>query len=359
MITFKEYIKRFPRYLTDKINLIIIFHTALLVSTVVAFFYLGTVKVEESITEQILHREQVIVRTGAYSIDSYLDVVGNGVSLLADGYIFSSVIEPLMQVRLDEYVRTFSGTPVIGISWADKDGIIRHNSNISGKSDMGAAVADREYFIWAKGAGLGDVYISKPFISKFGETKDKMIITVASPTINDGKFEGVLVSAISLNDLTRIFLNPLKISEKDRIYLIDPNGFIIDSPIDKLLGTNYLDFLEQQSYKGKEKSVESLKSALKNNSEGKLNIILPDEELGGHTRFLIAHAPLEIKGNNLVLAIATPFSEAKAYTYFANIYKEGSIISFILLLASMLILIYLIRDIQTRSYSEGKTHGNK
>lgn len=358
MLTPKEYIKKFPSYINNGVNLVIIVHTALLFSTIITLFYLGTVKLEESITEQILHRGQVIVRAGAYSINSYLDVVGNSVSLLADGYIFSSIKEPLMQERLDEYVHTFAGTPVAGIAWTDKNGIIRHNSNISGQRDIGTDVSDREYFNWAQGAGVGDVYISRPFISRLGSTKGKAVITVAAPTLMDGKFEGVLVSAISLSDLTRIFLDPLKISEKDRIYLIDPDGFIIDSPKDKFLGVNYLDFLEDQSYSGKEESVESLKSALKGNSEGKLSIILPDEELGGYSRFLIAHAPLKIKGNNLKLAIATPFSEAKAYTYFANVYKEGSLISCFLLLASILILIYLIRDIQLR-YSGRKAHGNR
>lgn len=280
----------------------------------VAIYLLLGKQAKDTLVEQMLHREQLAARAGGNSIETFFELFGKSMTSLANTVEvkeFGKDVEDL----LNQYIKSWEGTPVSGVILLDEKGVVKFNGNRNLTPEVGPSLADRAYFINAKEARRGDVIISSPLVSRLGASKGKYVVIVATPVIlGNDSFKGTLAAAVIVDELTDQYISPLKISDKTRIYLIDKDGFIISSPIEKLIGINYLDRILNSGIPGSRKVYEILKQNLDSNEEGKIDIALPDETRNNIlTRFLVARAPVNVGNEHWVLAVATPASDALAY----------------------------------------------
>lgn len=319
MIKLKEILSK-PRN-----GLFVLTGLSLLLVSIAAYFLLGK-QASDSLVEQMLHREQLAVRAGSSSIESFIELFGKSMTDLATRVEVEKFSEKT-DITLNEYIKRWEGTPVAGVILLDEKGVVISNGNRNLTPEVGVSLADRKYFSWAKTAKRGDLFISEPLVSRLGASKGKYIVVVATPTVDEDGVKGLVAASVILEELTDQYISPLKISDDTRIYLIDDSGVIIASPFERLIGMNYLDNILKSDIPGSGKIYEILKNSLASNDEGKMDIALPDETKNGLlTRFLIAKSPINIEGNHWILAIATPASDALAYLapfYFRDLAVVG------------------------------------
>ena len=294
-------------FLNKLANSVVFFMTVILLVLAVVFFLGFGTSARAALIEQMLHREQIIARSGANSIETFMNLVGNSIKIIAKG-------TPTPE-DLDVFTEKWNDTPVVGIILTDASGEVIVNSNRTGELGTGVNLSDRDYFIWAKTAAEGQVYVSAPVISRLGTSKGKFIVLVSSPVVENGEFKGVLAGAALLSDVPGYFLEPLKISPATRIYLLDDSGVILSSGVPQLIGVNYIDYLASNPFLGSVATVPTFKKALASKEEGKIDIALQDETNQKLTRYLIAYTPLLLNGDerHWLLAIATPAEDALVY----------------------------------------------
>lgn len=344
---FKELILKSYNSIFVLTGLLIIFFSVILYS------FLGK-GAADALIEQMLHREQVVARAGAISLNLFM----NSFRDQALTHSLSSSIVSLdsgAQKDLEIFMDKWKDTPVSGTIIVDKKGVVKFGQDRYGATGQGINVSEREYFIWAKTANLGNVKIVEPYQSKIGFTDGRYVISAVVPLFKNGEFNGAFVTGFLLDEAKEQFLDPLNISEKTRTYLIDQNGVILSGPIKKLIGVNYLDYLLKSNIPLSEVLVEKFKDVLKSQKENKLDIILPDENKnGGLTRYLIATSPVAVGDQNWTLAVATPVTDALEFLspfYFKDLGIAG--------LAILGFLVIIIRISKIKGHTEGVVEEHK
>jgi hypothetical protein len=231
----------------------------------------------------------------------------------------------------------------------DKNGVVKYGADRFGSTGEGINVTERDYFKWAKSATEGGVHFVEPYQSKIGFTSGSFVISAVSPLFKDGKFNGAFVTGFLLSEATQRFLEPLKITDDTRIYLMYQNGVILFGPVKELVGINYLDYMEKSSVPGKQEIIKELKGALNSDEENKLDIVLPNEnKKGALTRYLVAYAPVIVGDQHWTIGVATPVADALEFLtpfYF----KEIGILG--LLFAGFLVI--TIRVAKIKGWNEG------
>ena len=288
--------------------------SGLFIILLAAFFYFFLIwRVSSTLVEQTLRKQELAAKAGSKSINIFVKNLGFQTSIFATRM---SIISPNTQdtpQALKNLVEGMSTTPMTGVILTDSRGIVLYGYEKPGSFAGGMDISDREYFKWAKGASEGEIYVSAPINSRLGFSEGRYIVPLATPVIKEGKFNGVLVTAFFIDEITTQYLDELKIRDNTRIYLIDKEGVIISSPTEALLGQNYLDYIKNSNIDGSNEIYETLSSALASDTAGQIHISLPDETKSGTlTRFLIGYAPVELDNSRWVLAIATPVSDALA-----------------------------------------------
>ena len=319
------------------------FMALILILLAIAFYFVLGRGAKTSLVEQMLHREQIIARSGAASIEEFFKRTGKGETTLVE-------TTNITQEDLDVFIDIRKDLPIGGIGVTDASGRFTATADPQGVSAVGVDISDRDYFIWAKTAKTGEVFISSPVTSRGGSTLGDYIVLVVVPVIKNGEFKGVLATAVDLNRLTEDYLKPLLISENTRIYLINTQGTILASNIRSLIGVNYLDYIAQKPFLGDKIVGEELRKRLAVREEGKLNLALPNErEEGKLTPFLIAYSPVVYKpsGDFWLLAVATP--ESDALLFISPIYTR-QIMIFVLVFFAILIL--AVRFSKATTYRE-------
>ena len=322
-------------------------------------FWIMGKRVEASLAEQMLHRQQVVARAGAQSIEDFLASVGSSVSSYAQ---FEKVIEGKegAQDRLNLFVKRWFDTPVFSIALTDSEGIVVVSANRQGVGQTGVSIADRDYFQWSRDKALPDeVFIGQAIYGRFGSVEDEYLIPVASGVFSEGKFKGVLIATVVISELTKVYLNDLKIDEETRIYLIDASGNMLHAPHEKFIGANYFDYLASVDYKGKEEAVEQLWQAATATEEGKVDVSLPNELTGEIDRFLISHSPVKYQeGGYWALAVASPINTALAFfpQFNTSLIEILVFIIFVVIVLSCLAIL-VIRLAQREAFYEGFTRG--
>lgn len=353
----RGYLKGFFYFSTNWINFILILVVAFFITLGTLLYWVIGERTVASLSEQTLHRQQVIVRAGAKSIESFIELVSNSISLLSQRPDIYTLNEKAGGI-LESYISEWTNTPVVGVALVDKNGAVQFSQGKTGSGEKGIDVSDRDYYQWAKNAKEGEIHIGEPILSRLGAPKSKFVFTVATPLFREGEFNGVLAAGILINELTKTYIDPLKLSSDTRIYLIDDDGVFLRSPIESLVGENYIELLKETPFEGSEQVIYELTKAVSTRKESKLGITLPDERTGELTRFLISSSPVKLDGQFWTLAIASPLDEAlKFYWPF-----QVSEIAVLLLFISMTIvfsalLIYSVRETKRRSYIKGFKRG--
>ncbi|OGM17661.1 hypothetical protein A2V61_04060 [Candidatus Woesebacteria bacterium RBG_19FT_COMBO_47_8] len=331
--------------LWNKIANSIFFFFALVLFSTSALIYLGFgTSARAALIEQMLHREQVIARSGAHSIESFLNLFGISLNVLSN--------TTLTQENLDSFVDDWKETSITGVILTDREGATLANSTRSGESGVGVDLSDRDYFIWAKTAKKGEIYVSSPMLSRIGTSKGEYIILIATPIIKNDKFQGVLAGSVLLSELTWDYLDPLRISEATRIYLIDQDGVVLSSRVTRLIGVNYIDYLNSNPFLGSKAAAPTLKKALESKEEGKIDIVLQNENNLKLTRYLIAYTPVETDSGtrHWILAVATPINDA--LVFMGPIYARQMVAVIVAFLAVLALGIRLAKVIAYREASQ-------
>lgn len=326
----------------------------------IVFWIVGK-NVEASLVEQLFFRQQVFARAGANSIEDFLASVSSSVSSYAQ---MEKVIEGQegAQDRLDLFVKRWLDTPVFSIALTDSEGIVVVSANRQGREMRGDTLADRDYFLWAKQAQAGQVFIGQAIYGRFGPVKDKLLIPVASTVFSEDEFKGVLISTVVLSELTKTYLDPLKIFPETRVYLIDSAGTMLHAPYEKFIGQNYFDYLASIEFKGKEKAVEGVEGLRKATTiakEGKLDVIFPNEATGKLNRFLISHSPIKYQENtHWTLVMASTLSTALVFFPHFYAHQIGILVFVVFVVIALSSLAILaIRLSQREAFHDGFTRG--
>lgn len=356
MLKFQKFVDKITS--THLTRVFTVFTILFSVIAILLYWWAG-LKLEQTLTEQMLHREQIIVRAGSQAVENYLNDIGKSMVVLAKGPRIITMREST-QGALNDFVGVFKNSPLTSTIVADKKGVVLFNANnLGGPREIGVTVRDREYFNWAIKASEGELFLGKPVVSRVGATKGKYIIPIATPIFDNKKFKGVFAAAILLSKLTENYLDPLKISDKTRVYLINNKGVLLYSSNENLTGVNYLDYLKNKPFRGSEEIRQSLNSRVMDIKEGKLDVYLPNEQKGGAlTRFLIAHAGLTFKDQKLLLAVAMPIDEAMVFVGPLATNQRGEVIFGLLSLAIVsLLFIFGTKIVARSSYLEGFAEG--
>lgn len=279
-------------------------------------YYIFSSILRNALIEQVRIRNQSIAKAGGQSFSTFIELYSSSLSILAANQeiVYHS---QKSQSFLDSFVEGMVGSFISGVLVADKDGVPVFLSTKTGGSLRAdnPSVADRDYFIWAKTAERGEVFIGEPIISRIEDLGNQYIITIASPLIKNGEFNGVLASSLLLKQLADKYLGSLIASKNTMIYIIDSEGTILYSTFESLIGKNDIKYLKEKPFIENELAASILKERAKNKEAGELEIVLPNEKKRGSTRFFISYAPIVYDSQSLVLAVAIPEDEILSLLY--------------------------------------------
>ena len=273
-------------------------------SVIFLFIFLNKTS-RDSLIEQIQHRQQMSVRAGANSIDTFLNAAGKSAVILADN--------PDRKV-LDSFTRLWADTGISGLVVTDKNGIAIINSNPQGTRDTGTDLSGRDYFKWANKVNDSSYSVFPPVVAKLGPAKGKYIVAVSSPLFSNNHFNGVLTIAIPLSELTQKYIQNLKVLDSSRVYLITKEGEIIYSDRPELTGKNIQNMFNFD-FLGKDKVVETFLSELQRPDETKLKLAMPNFENNKLESYLISAVPISVSDQLWKLVVVTPEKDLLMFTY--------------------------------------------
>jgi hypothetical protein len=342
----------------DKVNrLLLLVMVAFLVTGALAYT-VAEVRIKEALGDQVLHRQEVVGRAGAKSMRSFLELLSHSLAILASNIDLESDFQPV----LDAFANEWEGTPAWGVVFIDQEGI---RSQVSFSRDVEVTdpqldVADLEIFQEVRKSAEGEVIMGGPLVSR-GVKSSELIIPVAISLRKDGQFRGALAVPVVVSDLTKEYLDPLKISEETRVYLMNSDGMVLYSPIDKLIGLNYFEVLKKRNFPGREGAERRLREILAKGEEGKVKIELPDEVTGGLTQFLIAYAPVrKHDGESCLLGIAVPVEETRQYFEPLRVNLIAGVVFVLLWVLAVTALMILMRRLaQKEAFEAGFAEGKK
>jgi len=313
------------------------------------FYFLFNKQATNALVEQMLHREQIASRAGAKSLESFFALYDKAFVGLASNREISS-FSPEAEGNLEDFMASWEDTPIAGVVLTDSSGIVKFNAGRNNASEIGTDLSDRDYFERAKVVNVGDVVISAPLVSRLGFSKSQYIITVVTPIRNDnGNFLGVLSSSVILEELTTDYINPLRITDNSYEYLLNENGDVLASDQEGITSVNFFDEMSKLPFIGSTVLAKELKEALTSRQEGKFRIAYPiNLQIYSITEMLVSWSPVVIGNEHLMLAVATPKSEALAFLtpYYFKQLEIAGIFFFAFLIVS-------VRVAKVLGYKEG------
>ena len=349
--------KGFSYFFAKKTNkVLIILVVAFLVIASILYIIAGK-RAENSLVEQTLHREQVIVRAAAKSIKSFLQLAGKSLAILAAN---PNIVQPgdETQSTLNDFISEWEDTPFVEVILTDKKGEVKFLANRTNSSfTPGVSVKDRDYFIASQKAKRGEIFVGEPILPRLGEFQGQYIVSIATPVYKDGEFQGVLAGGVLLSDLTNAYIEPLRISKDTEVYLTDSEGLLLHSPRSQFQNVNILDYIRKNPFPGSREFLEEMTKA-KEKDEGKLDILWPDVVEKSFQRNLVAYSKIKIHQKDWFLIIATPVKDA--LMFFAP-FQINQTIAFLLgvsiVLAFSALYILMARHAENQGFLDGFTQG--
>jgi len=125
---------------------------------------------------------------------------------------------------------------VVDFQLIDKHGIV--NLDHARPSNAGMDVSDRGYYIKTRGLMTGEVHISG--LSHLEEfNPNKRYITVSTPLISHGRFKGVALFAISVDDIAGEYVSQLRVGKRGYAWVVDSGGTLVYHPTNpEMIGKN-------------------------------------------------------------------------------------------------------------------------
>lgn len=261
-----------------------LFGLFLVVVLIVAFSLSLSRIAKSSIINQSLDHQQTIARAQAGSIESFFEVFGNSVALRTRLRGMNQLNGVTAQ-DLDAFVEQWSNSGLVGgIALTDKNGIVQLNSNVKGTKDVGTNLSDRDYFVWAKNhAKVGEYFVGKPVVGRGIATNGQAIVPVAASVFKNGSFDGLLISSVKLNPLSKRYFELMKISNSTDVYIIGESGEVLHS-------NSTTDSKDINS---------EIKTLLKWGSDGKFQT----------STNLIAYSSIRLSNQNWLLVMSSPIQD--------------------------------------------------
>jgi len=334
-------LKKIKNFWDNKINRLIL-SLGLIFLTFVGTLYVVMGKgAKNSLIEQMLDREEIITRASVGSMENFLSLLGNSLSLLAgDNRIVS--LNGQTQSVMEEFFDKWTDSPVGGIVVIDSSGFVKFNVNRDHRPDIGESLSDRDYFLWAKEAKPGDVYLSEVIMSRVGASKGQYITLLATPIYKNGKFQGVLGAAVILSELADTFFKPLKISSETQIYLLQKDGTFLYAPYPELVGINLFNYLKENPFLGSDVIVNLVSKKIQEGRGDGFNIAIPNFYTKKLLSVLFTYYPFSFKGRHWFLAISTP--EKDALTFIAPFYNRQILIMIVTFSVLSAVLIMCVKS---------------
>ena len=310
-------------------------------------FYFAFARVTRlSIAERLLDQQQTLSRAEASNITSFFQTFGDSIAVFSRlGSVKNK--SGFVAQNMDAFVEQWRDSDLVGgIVWAGTDAVVQLNSNVLGTSDVGASLADRDYFVWAESAKEGQYYVGEPVISRLGATKGQMIVPVAAPIFREDVFVGVIAASVKLLPLTNQYLEFMRVSDSTDVYLINQDGSLIYSNSNPdLVGSNLFELIEQNPLLVSQMLEDSLKKTLGSNEEGKLQAPYLNTKTQTSEVRLIAWSPVTLNSQNWVLIMATPTQAVDQQT--RPVYGRLAALLFLVFLTILTFGVIVSREVQS------------
>mgnify|MGYP001582822215 CR=1 FL=1 len=284
----------------------------LMIGLGVAFYLVLSLGAKSTVDKQFLRRQQTIARAEAGNLAAFFSDFGGSVAVLAQLRTMEQRDANTVRV-MEAFVDQWRDRGLVGgIVLTDGRGIVQFNANVTSTSDVGASLADRDYFVRAKGEperGLpagreGEFFVSKPVVSRLGASKGQIIVVAASPVHQNGVFTGVVAASVKLKPLTERYLELMKIFDSIEAFLIGQEGDVwYDSTSSLALGTNIFE-AGKSGFLGSQALTDAIKDGLRTRQGGELET--PEN--------LVAWAPVQAGDRNWLLVVTDPKQAVAKFT---------------------------------------------
>jgi len=304
-----------------------------------------------TITDQLLEREQIIARAGAKSMETYIELVGRNMIHFSEELSLAEDNDVIAR-QMDSFIGQHKDTPLIEIIYLDKDGKVVHlanNDSSAGTYEVGSDLSSRAYYHWWLTSNSNDYFIGDPINILVGKFQGKTALPM-SVRVNDkeGNFRGVIGGALNVDNLTKQFLGPLKLTEESKVMIINSEHNFEYSSDPDLLGKNADEYLSNLGFS----SFEIMN--LFNQTEMKTRLE-PDLVPQFKSKYLAATAKMQVGESQWHLFVVNPYNFINLFSGPLN-YQHG--IAFTLFVS--LVVIYGIlavsftRKIQYLAFIRGK-----
>lgn len=326
--------------MTNQLKFGILFFLAIFIGLSSAIYFTINSASEKYFIEQMLHREQVITRSGAANIKGFINLSVSSLVALSHN---PNILTPNSNTQhlLDETVATWQNTALSLVALIDNKGnVIAVSSNQDKIIDLTAKSTGREYF--EKGIKLkrGEYYIGKPIIPILSGLPKKYLVPISVPVLDSNdQVIGIVVATFYISDIANNYMKPLRISDDTDMVILDQSGNIISSLYQQIVGQNIFEFFNNYPFVGDKIIIPHLKEYLSLAQEQKLDLVFPDMVDLSLNRSLIASSPILLDNSQMWhLIIVTPIKDALIFVAPLVIQKIIAIIAIYFFTAILLFI---------------------
>lgn len=353
---------RVRNFFSYKLNLLLIFCAVFFISSTVYLYRRALILMDTAGSNQAKLHELALAKTGAKSIETLFDLTGNSLQLIANN---QNVIkfDPDSQKILDNFFLGFQQTPVSSLFITDASGIIRLTANTTkSQSIVGTSIASTTYYTWATNAVLNSMYVDKPTFKIVGTDKNKgnNVISLVTPIVNQGEFQGVVVAEILLSELSRQYFDPLKVSESTHIFILNTQGIFLYATYPDWIGLSLIDYINKTPFEGSTQLKDFITSSLDQLQEGTTETIWPQFQSGMPTLYVVTYAPIQFVNQKFLLLLTTP--KVEIWQTFTQVYQNQIALLVLLLMIVAFfsaILLLGIRLAQREAFQKGFVMGRE
>ncbi len=191
----------------------------------IVFFTQSRKGFESLIKEQISQSEQTVVSTMNAWIDDRklnLDTWSEEETFhtAQKNSFIGKAAKKYASEKLTALVEKYGYYEAINLANGKGELIASSNPGLIGKIN----IKERKYFNTAMQGKLNITPVLK------SKATGKPVIIIAAPIIEKGISQGILMSVVSLNAFTKMFINPIKVGENGYAYLMDTKGMTLAYP---------------------------------------------------------------------------------------------------------------------------------
>lgn len=279
---------------------------------VLSWWQIGRIT-EEKIVKRIETQELLTARSCALSIGEYLKPKVVSLLILSESMAIKEGRQEEGEKLIKTLIKEVKGEPLIDVLWLDKEGDALWSTNLRGERVREEIYfGESNYFEWAQAQKEpGEIFMSKPFVSREGERGPESIFIIAASVLNQGRFNGLVLMSFSIAELTEKYLTPLVFDPKVYLYMVAfKEGVIVATTKEELIGENIFQYIEKSDWPEEEK--ESFLKLITESLEGEEGTIVGQRNFFSpeKSRLITAYSPVKVGDQVWSLWISLPYEEA-------------------------------------------------